>query len=236
MLVSGSRATASDVLNTPRVPPRGMYCMDSFVTRKRRKPSPSAHHNTNDAVLSFHANTENNQGGGDEETTEVKLATLASLHPDVDQAVLLDYLIIGDGCVSAVSQALISARTQSLCRKSLTIGHQSSLAAFRIGLDSQKSKKPRVLTRKGQTLHLYTPEDIAAHTPCSIIHSFLPAAEADELLRELLKEAQTFERQTFKLFDNVVQSPHSACFYVNSLEEKNRQKTEYLYNGSFLTV
>lgn len=210
--------------------------MDSFVTRKRRKPSPSTHHSTNDIVLNFHTNAEINQVGGDEESTEVKLAILASLHPDVDQAVLLDYLITGDGCVSTVSQALSSARNQPSHRKSVTIGHQSSLAAFRIGGDSQKSKKPRLLTRKGQTLHLYTPEDIAAHTPCSIIHNFLPAAEADELLEELMKEAQTFERQTFKLFDNVVQSPHSACFYVNSLEEKNRQKTEYLYNGSFLTV
>ncbi|KAK4695442.1 hypothetical protein P7C71_g2304, partial [Lecanoromycetidae sp. Uapishka_2] len=58
--------------------------------------------------------------------------------------------------------------------------------------------------------------------------------QADDLLRELLDEASTFERQTFKLFDNVVQSPHSACFYVDSLEERERQKT-YLYNGSYLT-
>ena len=41
---------------------------------------------------------------------------------------------------------------------------------------------------------------------------------------------------TFKLFDNVVQSPHTACFYVESLEELNRQKTEYIYNGGLLTV
>ena len=93
-----------------------------------------------------------------------------------------------------------------------------------------------MLTKKGQTLHLYTPEDIAAHTPCSIIHNFLPARAADDLLRELLEEAPTFGRQTFKMFDNVVQSPHSACFYVDSLEERERQRTEYLYNGSYLDV
>ena len=92
------------------------------------------------------------------------------------------------------------------------------------------------MTKKGQTLHLYTAEDIAAHTPCSIIHHFLPAREADGLLRELLGEADTFERQTFKLFDNVVQSPHSACFYVDGLEERERQRSEYLYNGSYLNV
>ena len=56
------------------------------------------------------------------------------------------------------------------------------------------------------------------------------------MLEELLEEAKTFERQTFKLFDNVVQSPHTACFYVASLEEAKRQRTEYVYNGSYLTV
>lgn len=96
--------------------------------------------------------------------------------------------------------------------------------------------RTKALTRKGQTLHLYTREDIAAHTPCSIVHNFLPALEAEGLLRELLAEAGTFEKQTFKLFDNVVQSPHSACFYVESLEEQRRQRTEYVYNGSYLTV
>ncbi|KAL8775531.1 MAG: hypothetical protein Q9209_000027 [Squamulea sp. 1 TL-2023] len=74
------------------------------------------------------------------------------------------------------------------------------------------------------------------HTPCSIIHNFLEAQVAEDLLQELLEEAPSFERQTFKLFDNVVQSPHSACFYVENLDEKKRQQTEYLYNGSFLTT
>lgn len=68
------------------------------------------------------------------------------------------------------------------------------------------------------------------------MHDFLPAQEAEGLLRELLLEAETFEKATFKLFDNVVQSPHSACFYVDSLEEQRRQRTEYVYNGSYLTV
>ena len=56
------------------------------------------------------------------------------------------------------------------------------------------------------------------------------------MLEELLEEAPTFERMTFKLFDNVVQSPHTACFYVEGMEELRRQKTEYIYNGGLLTV
>jgi alkylated DNA repair dioxygenase AlkB len=90
------------------------------------------------------------------------------------------------------------------------------------------------LTKKGKTLHLYDPADIAAHTPCSIIHNFLAPELATALLHELLPEVCTYQSATFKLFDNVVKSPHTACLYVNDLAERERQRTEYLYNGSSL--
>ena len=186
----------------------------------------------------------------EEDSTDLKLATLSSLFPSVDQATLLDLLISTDGSVEKVhgslfsgqdSEAVISPRKRPAAARR-SVGYQSSLSAFRncgedeLPVPIAKRRRQQVLTRKGQTLHLYSAEDIAAHTPCSIIHNFLPAREADDLLRELLQEAPTFQRQTFKMFDNVVQSPHSACFYVDSLEETKRQKTEYLYNGSYLEV
>ena len=176
------------------------------------------------------------------ESTDVKLATLASLHPDMDQNTLLDILVASDGSVDAVNETLSCYNTQLSSRKKVktSVVHQTSLASFRSSSrtagDGNEPQASKLLTRKGQTLHLYSPEDIELHTPCSIIHNFLPAQEAEDLLKELLEEATTFERQTFKVFDNVVQSPHSACFYVDSLEEKKIQQTEYLYNGSFLTV
>ncbi|KAK7748558.1 hypothetical protein SLS53_000578 [Cytospora paraplurivora] len=97
------------------------------------------------------------------------------------------------------------------------------------------SKKTRLMSRKGATLHLFDPDDIAEHTPCSIIHNFLPSDLAKTLLEELLEEARSFERPTFKLFDNVVSSPHTSSFYVDSADEMQQQKTEYLYNGARLT-
>lgn len=206
--------------------------MNPYISRKRRKVSSTTIESTENSLVESGLLTKRDREE-DEESTEIKIATLASLFPDVDQGILLDSLIAENGSVSAVCQALHFSEKQDSSRKSSVVGHQSSLISFRIGSANTRLKP---LTRKGQTLHLYTPEDIAAHTPCSIIHNFLPVEEADALLRELLKEAFTFERQTFKLFDNVVQSPHSACFYVDSLEEETRQKTEYLYNGSFLTV
>lgn len=213
--------------------------METFVSRKRRNISPLTDESP-ERFLSSKYQPEFDEAGEDE-STDVKLATLASLYPSVTQEALLDSLINADGSVAAVCEAFDASPCQVSPKKSdkKGIGHQTSLAAFRRSDDIQlgsASKRLRTLTRKGQTLHLYTPEDIAAHTPCSIIHNFLPAGEAAMLLEGLLEVAPTFEKQTFKLFDNVVQSPHSACFYVDSLEEQTRQTTEYLYNGSFLTV
>lgn len=175
-----------------------------------------------------------------EETTDIKVATLASLFPDVDQSTLLDLLISADGSVDTVSASLSPQPPVSSPRKRSAVGtgHQTSLFSFRKTENEDggsSSVKRRALTRKGQTLHLYAPEDVDAHTPCTIVHDFLPAQQAEDLLKELLEEAPSFGRQTFKLFDTTVQSPHSACFYVQSLEEESRQKTEYLYNGSYLS-
>ena len=216
--------------------------MDSFISRKPAKqlassPSPLPKNQETQFPQPQPSNV-----ADQEDTTDIKLATLSSLFPTIDQATLLDLLISTDGSVEKVFISLsphndvISPRKK---RSTTSVGHQTSLTAFRKAENPDPglpSAKRRALTKKGQTLHLYSAEDIAAHTPCSIIHNFLPAKEADDLLQELLEEAPTFERQTFKLFDNVVQSPHSACFYVDSLEERERQKTEYLYNGSYLNV
>lgn len=215
--------------------------MEAFLSRKRprvpsNKSTNQAHASPKDQILEKEEEEE-------EESTDLKLATLSSLFPTVDQATLLDLLISADGSVSAVFESLAGKieDASSLPKRAATgVGYQTSLSCFRTVANTVEPESPsakrRALTKKGQTLHLYTPEDIAAHTPCSILHSFLPAREAENLLKELLEEAPTFQRQTFKLFDNVVQSPHSACFYVDSLEERERQKTEYLYNGSYLNV
>lgn len=211
--------------------------MEAFVSRKRRRLTPPA----SDTSLEVHDH--GRMQSVEEDSTDLKLAILSSLHPELPQDALLDCLIAAEGSVEVAARSLTPAQCTNLSpRKRSAPGYQSSLSSFatpKLTASIQVPQKPllgRPLTRKGRTLHLFSPEDVAAHTPCSIIHNFLPATEAEELLRELLEESPTFERQTFKLFDNVVQSPHSACFYVHSLNEQERQKTEYLYNGSYLTV
>ena len=212
----------------------------------------------------------------DDESTEYKLALLASLHPDCDQTYLLEALLAANGSIGVASENLAptvtikeskasfspppplgdvdkSSPRSPLPLKSLkrptpsTVGVQSSLASYYantrnnhsstgVSLDDAKVKRTKLLTRKGRTLHLYAPADVEAHTPCSIIHNFLPTDEADALLRELVAEAPTFQRATFKLFEREVQSPHTMCFYVDTLDEAERQKTDYSYAGEYLKV
>lgn len=202
--------------------------MDAFITRKRK----SSFTNSTSKIEDISA-----LSAPDDESTDFKLALLASVHPQLEQNVLLDVLLANEG---SVERSLASFEVpRSLPYKSTTaIGYQSSLSGFVTQTDSFDGsiKRAKLLSQKGKTLHLYDPADVAAHTPCSIIHNFLPAEDANALLVELLKEAPSYERMTFKLFDNVVQSPHTACFYVESFEEMQTQKTEYLYNGALLEV
>ena len=175
--------------------------MEAFLARSNFKTSPTKQH-SNPRLDQIYCSQND-----DDASTDIKLATLASLFPYVEQSILLDFLISKDGSVDAVIASLSFSQTISSPRKrsSVAIGHQSSLSAFRRsehGPPNSPFAKRQALTRKGQTLHLYSPADIAAHTPCSIVHNFLPVEEADKLLKELLEEAPTFGKQTFKLFDN----------------------------------
>ncbi|KAK1831366.1 GRF zinc finger protein [Podospora conica] len=204
--------------------------MEAFITRKKRKSGPETSDTPPPSLLA---------GGEDEESTDLKLAMLSSLHVDFDQETLLDLLLAHDGSVPATSQA-IKAGHHAAKKPTSSVTAQASLRSFGVTATSSEesqhpAKRSKLLSRKGATLHLYDPHDIAEHTPCTIIHNFLPQDLANELLVELLEESKTFEKITFKLFDNVVSSPHTSSFYVGSLDELNAQKFEYTYNGSKLT-
>lgn len=200
--------------------------MDAFITKKKRARSPFEEPKPDALQI---------QNIADDEPTEVKLAILSSLHPDVPQEAVLEVLLAHDGSVSDASASL-STPSNTLARASSkkatsTVGPQTSLRTFAAPSGTHKDgwpspKKAKLLSRKGTTLHLFDPADIAKHTPCSIIHNFLSPHLANELLREMLKESKSFERITFKLFDNVVSSPHTSSFYVDSFDEMQSQKFE----------
>lgn len=198
--------------------------MKAFLSGgRKRKSSPEA--------------GQKDQDDNDHEPTEVKLAMLSSLHPQLEQDTLLDVLLAHDGSVKEASASLQKFRPEP--NKSGVIGYQQSLRQYALpsgpGSDASPPTK-KLKSKKGSTLHLFDPEDVAEHTPCTIIHNFLPAEVANDLLRELLKESESFERITFKLFDNVVSSPHTSSFFVDSYDKMMEQKSEYYYNGAQLTV
>jgi alkylated DNA repair dioxygenase AlkB len=199
--------------------------MDAFISRKRN-------HTPIDADSSIpHARTA--QQDDREDSTELKLALLASMHSDIAQDTLLEALLSSDGQVDTASAILAKdgAMSSGQPKRAKTVGHQSTLANLirSAGGDSPLNKS---LTKKSKTLFLYSPLDIETHTPCSIIHNFLPADEANALLTELLAESRTFEKEVFQLFDRTVESPHTMSFYVDSFKEVEDQKTTYVYNGS----
>ncbi|KAJ8104849.1 hypothetical protein OPT61_g10533 [Boeremia exigua] len=200
--------------------------MDAFVSRKRKRVEPQKPVSPPSTAPQRCSTPE------EEESTDFKLALLASLHPSADEATLLEALLVSDGSVETASTCLAQSTLSSPRKRrgNATVGYQSSLSLYRLNSDgSSSTKKP--LVRKGKTLYLFSPEDIEQHTPCSIIYNFLPAQQANSLLQQLLNEVPTYQSLEFKLFDRVVTSPHTFCFYVNSLAEVEEQQTEYTYDG-----
>ncbi|KAI0490004.1 hypothetical protein F4859DRAFT_175831 [Xylaria cf. heliscus] len=198
--------------------------MDTFLRGAKRKSSDAVQESTRD---------------DDDDSTEVKLAILASLFPDMSQELLLDALLANEGSVDQSASSLRDGQTQrKKPHNPTTVGPQTSLRSFAskssVIEGAGEAKRAKLLSKKGATLYLYDPQDVAEHTPCTIIHNFLPQEEANELLREMLEESKTFEKATFKLFDNVVQSPHTSSFYLATDAEVNMQKHEYYYYGGRL--
>ncbi|KAJ5578626.1 uncharacterized protein N7459_007590 [Penicillium hispanicum] len=171
---------------------------------------------------------------------------LVSLHPNIPQDDLLDVLISCDGSVENASSLLSSQgdAMNAVAKKRTAFGSapavQTSLSSHILAQNKDGSFSPLkerqtrpLATRKGTTLHLFDPEDIAAHTPCTIIHNFLPAEEANTLLVELLEESKEFSKYEFQLFERTVQSPHTASLYVSTPEEYRQQTSEYTYGGTY---
>lgn len=213
--------------------------MDVFVSRKRPRLQPD--HNPH------HASPPATTPTPDEESTEMKLALLLSMYPDIPQEGLLDVLISCGGSVEAASSTLTTRQQQQTRTPTTTTGskNQTSLLPHITTKPKAPSPpttnkprprpklKPKPPTKKGQTLHLYTPDSIATHTPCTLLPNYLPPTQATTLLTELLDESVHFTRSKFQLFDRTVQSPHSASVYVSTPEEYRQQTAEYTYGGTY---
>ncbi|EWC46048.1 hypothetical protein DRE_04622 [Drechslerella stenobrocha 248] len=170
----------------------------------------------------------------DDESTDFKLALLASLQPDLPPSDLLELLLTCNGSVERASELLTQRASK---RRSSTITTQSSLASYISTSSSTTPSKipfPLPPVPKFKTLHLTTPSQVPFHAPATLHPSFLPTATATKLLTECLAEAPTFGRYEFRLFERNVSSPHTAAFYVKDEEMATRHRNSYMYNGSAL--
>ncbi|GKZ21139.1 hypothetical protein AbraIFM66951_008672 [Aspergillus brasiliensis] len=194
--------------------------MDRFVSRKRPRgpPTPTT---------------------TDEESTDLKLALLMSLFPTMTLDTLMEILVSSNGCVETASST-IKAQTQTQIqsgfappakKRATAVPGTPAIQTCLTSTSPTIITKP--LTKKGQTLHLYSPSSIATHTPCTLIHNFLPPSLANALLSELLSESPHFSRPHFQLFDRTVQSPHSASIYVSTPQDHHAHTSEYTYGGTY---
>ncbi|SMQ51648.1 unnamed protein product [Zymoseptoria tritici ST99CH_1A5] len=174
----------------------------------------------------------------DAESTELKLAILSSLHPNKAQDVLMDYLLAYNGDVEKVSEALSSssaAGSKSKRQHSALNGYQSSIDTFAASSGGPKpvaTATTKSLVQKGKTLHLYSPADIERHTPCSLVHNFLPQPLASALLEELLAESATFLRNEFQMFERTVTTNHTWRLYLDDDSSFESQQSAMQYDGT----
>ncbi|KAJ5491377.1 hypothetical protein N7539_002944 [Penicillium diatomitis] len=222
--------------------------MDSFVVKKkrRRSTSPAEDHKVRRTEVLDTSPVPDTIG---DDSTDIKIAILLSLFPELNQEHLLDLLVSCDGSVDTVSELLASGISTHTRRGSTrratnasSLGAQTSLSSHLVHKASDGSIAPfkdgpahrkALRTRKGQTLHLYSPDDVATYTPCTIIHNFLPPKQANALLAELLQESKYFSRYEFQLFNRTVKSPHTGSLYVSTPEEYRQHATEYRHGGTY---
>ncbi|KAL4981537.1 hypothetical protein BDW68DRAFT_83113 [Aspergillus falconensis] len=204
--------------------------MDRYLSRKRPHSPVKPRFATSD---------------DDDASTDIKLAQLVSLFPNTPQDTLLDILVSCSGSVeNAVATITEQKQLPPKRPRTTATAIQTSLTSHiavspgkrgESGEDSVPKTTRNPVTQKGKTLYLFSPEDVAAHTSCTIIHNFLPPEQANALLLELLDESQHFSRYQLQIFDRTVESPHSTCVYVSTAEEEAQHTNDYTYGGTYHT-
>ncbi|KAF3927843.1 hypothetical protein ABW20_dc0103025 [Dactylellina cionopaga] len=178
----------------------------------------------------------------EEESTDFKLALLASLQPTLPPETLLDLLLTCNGSVEDASKLASSKKTSSPSSKkqASTVTTQSSLSTYLSPQETasngltRKIPFPLPAIPKFKTLHLTTPSQVPFYAPATLHPSFLPTHLANQLLSECLVEVPSFGKYEFRLFERNVSSPHTAAFYVKNDKMAEKHRGSYMYNGSYL--
>ena len=200
-------------------------------------------------------NSDSKEDDDDNLDTDTKLAILSSLFPLVVHEELLEVLITAEGSLGTAQKVLCGGVGKSSCtpaipnpkRRGPSSSAQASLSSYLPAATSTSAKTKSNISsllpkppQKGKPLLLFKPEHVAAMTPCTLVTGFLPGGMANELLLELVEEAQGFVKKgskdvRFVLWGKEVWSKHTAALYVRGKEGDEGKGGEgdvlYTYSG-----
>ncbi|KAJ3510591.1 hypothetical protein NLJ89_g4587 [Agrocybe chaxingu] len=95
---------------------------------------------------------------------------------------------------------------------------------------------PRKEPPRFPPMTLSTPELVAQHTPCTLHLSVLPPDLACRLFYTMIDASKEWKRNTWWLFDRVVESPHLTSFFTRRTDgldndESWHEAAQFWYNG-----
>ncbi|KAF8942440.1 hypothetical protein BGZ47_006464 [Haplosporangium gracile] len=79
-------------------------------------------------------------------------------------------------------------------------------------------------------LILYNPEDVAKHCPCTLVFNVLDKDLANRLLKAMLIDSETWNRNRWWLFERMVESPHKTSYFAEH-DDDMEEVAGWTYNG-----
>ncbi|KAF9903046.1 hypothetical protein EC991_004258 [Linnemannia zychae] len=97
--------------------------------------------------------------------------------------------------------------------------------------NSDSSSSPFTTKFKpSKPLILYNPEDVAKHCPCTLIFNVLDKDLANRLLKAMLIDSETWNRNRWWLFERMVESPHKTSYFAER-DDDMEEVAGWTYNG-----
>lgn len=93
------------------------------------------------------------------------------------------------------------------------------------GVDEPSSSTSRI-----KPLILYNPEDVAKNCPCTLLFNVLPKDLSNSLLKVMLEDSETWNRNRWWLFERIVESPHKTSYFADR-EDDLEEVAGWTYNG-----
>ncbi|KAF9175740.1 hypothetical protein BGX21_000211 [Mortierella sp. AD011] len=94
----------------------------------------------------------------------------------------------------------------------------------------ESSSSTSTQQRPPKPLVLYNPEDVAKHCPCTLIFNALDKDLATRLLKAMLIDSETWNRNRWWLFERMVESPHKTSYFAER-DDDMEEVSGWTYNG-----